>query len=560
MTAWSSAPAGMNGEDGLADRALPRAAAGALKTSSESVVRTGAIAFVLGLFLVIAGACGDGPATVPASSATPALAPEPTPEPTATTPPSGGASIPRPTATPHPTLKPTPMPAFSLEVNQDTTWQEAFDAFTPREQDCIREAVDRDSLAVFLQLPVAGDNNPFDEPFGEYGSSVVACLDPDTARHLVISSLFVGMAYEEGITPSGGDRACLQERLSGIDVTELAANDEAASQHMVGAMMRCLPHVMIPVFLEPLGLAVEVDEEAWDCLRAWAADIDWQTLIFSEGLALFGALYAGVSACSPDVVVATLLEESGVGMDELRDEELTCLRDVVARFDWDGAFAEFVESPGALLAADGLATQCVPRLNPPTPAASDAGIGGEGLAALNQSAMLGVRSFRFAGDYILEPLIGVPGQAKVEGWHSRSPERLWVRIDSISPGGRSVEVLIVGETVYVRDPEEESWYESPAEAFGFDDGSALLQATFMMSIPRVPDTSEVQELEDVYRVRYSTPQGSVVISYDREYRTRDVLVSGTMSLSFSEYDSEAEIPEPDVAGPVPDGYFDDFWK
>ena len=489
--------------------------------------------FILGLFLVIAGACDDGPATVPSATPTPTQAPTP---------------------------EPTPVPAFSLEVTQDTTWQEAFDALTPREQDCLREAVDQGWLAAFLQLTVAGDNNPFDDPLGEYGSSVVACLDPDTARHLFLSSLLVGMAYEEGITPSEGDRACLQEGLSGIDVAELAANDETAGQQMVVAMMRCLPHVMIPVFLEPLGLGAEVDEEALDCLREWTADADWQTLIFSDGLALFGTLYAGLSACSPDAVVAILLEEGGAGMDELSDEELACLRDLVARFDWEGELAESVESPGALFAADGLAAQCVPRLNPPTPPTSDAGTSGEGLAALNQSAMLGVRSFRFAGDYILEPLIGVPGQARVEGWHSRSGDRLWVRIDSTAPGGRSVEVLIEGEMVYVRDPEEESWYESPAEAFGFDEGSALLQATFMMSIPRVPETSEVQELEDGYSVSYSTPQGSVVVSYDREYLTREVLVSGTMSLSFSEYNSEPELTKPDVAGPVPDGYFDDFWE
>ena len=174
--------------------------------------------------------------------------------------------------------------------------------------------------------------------------------------------------------------------------------------------------------------------------------------------------------------------------------------------------------------------------------------------------MLQVHSYRFSGDYMLEPLIGVAGQARIEGWFERSPERLWVRIDSTSPGGRSVEVLLRGEDIYVRAPGEKSWYVSPAEEFGFDDGSALIQATFMMSIPRVPETSEVQELEDLYAVSYSTSQGYVDIIYDKEYLTRDVIVSATMSLAFSDYDSEAEFPEPDVAGPVPDGYFDDFWE
>ena len=194
------------------------------------------------------------------------------------------------------------------------------------------------------------------------------------------------------------------------------------------------------------------------------------------------------------------------------------------------------------------------------PSPSTADMDGEALAALNQSAMLQIASYRFGGDYVLEPLVGVPGQARIEGWYSRSPQRLWVRMDSTSPRGRSVEVLMEGETIYVRDPGQEAWYESPAEEFGFDDGSALLQATFLTSIPRVPEISEVQVLEDLYSVSYTTPEGSVVISYDSQHRTREVLVSGTMSLTFSDYDSEAELPTPDVAGPVPDGYFANFWQ
>ena len=50
----------------------------------------------------------------------------------------------------------------------------------------------------------------------------------------------------------------------------------------------------------------------------------------------------------------------------------------------------------------------------------------------------------------------------------------------------------------------------------------------------------------------------MVIGYDREYINMEVLVSGTMSLSFSEYNSEPELTKPHVAGPVPDGYCDDL--
>ena len=250
------------------------------------------VAILTLLAAIVLGACSDDQQETPTIRAV-------KPAPTATLVPTPEPS-PTPTATPQPTSTPTPMPAFSLDVTQDTTWQEAFDAFTPSEQDCIRDAVDDDELAAFLRMPVASDDGVFEES----GPSVLACLDLDTANHLFVSGLLVGMAHDEGITPSEGDRACLQERLSGVDVAELLANDEAAGQRMFGAMMRCLPHVMMLSLAAPpgagaeapLGVEVEVDEDAQGCLREWAADIDWETQIFSEGLALFGP---STLACRP---------------------------------------------------------------------------------------------------------------------------------------------------------------------------------------------------------------------------------------------------------------------
>ena len=305
------------------------------------------------------------PAALPTPSPAATLTPSPTPvvlstsTPTPAAPPMPTSTpVPQLTSTPVPMPTSTPVPAFSLQVTPDTTWQEAFDALTSREQDCIRGAVGQDSLAFFLRLTVAsGDSGPFED----YGSLVVPCMDPDIARRLFLSSLLMGMEQNGFITATEDDRICLDDSLSGVDVADLVSRgNHVAERQMFGATMRCLPHVMVSSFLEPLGTGVEVDEEARGCLRNWAGQIDWQMLFLSDDLALFGTLYAGLSVCVPDAFVVVLLDESGGEIDELGDEELACLREGVAGFDWEGAYADFFGSPGALLAAGGLTARCAP--------------------------------------------------------------------------------------------------------------------------------------------------------------------------------------------------------
>ena len=66
----------------------------------------------------------------------------PTPSPTPAPPTPTAAPLPTPTISggPHPANTPTPE-AFPLTVDGGTTWGDAFDAFTPAEQGCIRSAV-----------------------------------------------------------------------------------------------------------------------------------------------------------------------------------------------------------------------------------------------------------------------------------------------------------------------------------------------------------------------------------------------------------------------------------
>ncbi len=310
---------------------------------------------------LVLGACsGDEEAPgPPATTATPKPTSTPTPSPTDTAEPTPEPSPTR-TATPGPASTPTPVAAFSLEVTAETTWQEAFDALIPRERDCIREAVDQDSLAGLLQLTVVGDDGPFEESV----SAFVACLDPDTARYLLLSTLLVGMEGE-GIAPSERERACLEDWLSGVDVAELvSADDEESDLETFAAMMRCVPHVMVLGLFGPLDEGVEFDEEARGCLREWGADTDWPLVMASGGDAIGATFLAGLAGCTPDLVLAIFLSESGVGLEDLSDEQLACLREWIAEVDWEGLIDEGGEGMDALLAAAGL-VQCAPGLLQP---------------------------------------------------------------------------------------------------------------------------------------------------------------------------------------------------
>ena len=93
---------------------------------------------------------------------------EPTPEPAAT-------PTPRPTATATPEPTQIPTPAFSLDVTWDTTWMQAINAFAPQERDCIRDAIDRQTLVALSRLKLVG---PDDDLADEWTPAIFTCLAP----------------------------------------------------------------------------------------------------------------------------------------------------------------------------------------------------------------------------------------------------------------------------------------------------------------------------------------------------------------------------------------------
>ena len=299
---------------------------------------------VIGLLFLLTvaslSACSNEPTPVPAAP-TPTETPVPAvdtnifdgPEPTAT---------PAPTATPEPT--PTSEPAFSLDVTRDTTWAQVIGAFAPQERDCIRNAIDRRTLARLSRLKLVwpGDDDLADE----WTPAIFACLDPDTASALFASVLLAflepGFA-EAGITVTEDHKLCAQEQMAGVDVAAvLVTQDEEAGMKAYGRIINCFPQYRVASFVGMMEMGVYLDDEELACVREWSEGVEWETVWEPAGEAAMMGILPGLADCSPDLVLNLVLQESGTGAMfwDLSNRELDCLRDGMAALDWASIPAE----------------------------------------------------------------------------------------------------------------------------------------------------------------------------------------------------------------------------
>ena len=251
-------------------------------------------------------------------------------------------------------------PDFDASVDADTEWGEVFDALTTTEQDCIRDSFEGDLLESVLARPVMSES---DTPEA-WEVSMFSCLAPQTARTVFLALLVAGME-EDGVFLIDADaEACLDEWVAGIDVVAtmvaLSADDAEAAGEVTTAFMRCNPDLFISLMLEETGMTLEdLSAEEATCLREWATANDWATLFtgFAEDpVNLFGL---DLFACTPDMFIASMLEDTGLSLEDLSEEEATCLREWVTDFDWATLFTGFAEDPLYLF---GL-LECVPDLS-----------------------------------------------------------------------------------------------------------------------------------------------------------------------------------------------------
>ena len=288
---------------------------------------------------------------------------------------STSTSTPTPASTPAPTVAPPPTPPsappIDILIDDDITWQELFDDFSPAEQDCIRTEVEGELDLLLGEQAMTGDVTDWQVSFFE-------CLTPETARSVYASVLVAGMVDDETYDVTEQEIQCLSEWVEDADVHRLirgAADDDlTVFGEMLSGVIPCLADFFMSEFLTGMGIdpGAMTDDEI-TCLNEWAAGYDWSnvmTAMVEEDLGILGELFPGLIGCAPGPFLALFFEDFSVDLDALTDEEKECLEDWLIDLDWDAVvsattaatFAEEDEAYGLLAEAFGLLA-CVPDLD-----------------------------------------------------------------------------------------------------------------------------------------------------------------------------------------------------
>ena len=211
----------------------------------------------------------------------------------------------------------------------------------------------------------------------EWDASLYGCLDPDTARGLILSIVVApfesGALQEElgsGYELEFGEeqRSCLRDWVRGIDPAALAAADIDSPTTFEASfeVIACVPDLLIAISTQEFndqGLDVAPDElsdEERACLRDWVRGIDPAVFAADIDDLVFLRVSFGMFVCLPDLIFEYAAQELGVVPDELSDEERECLRDWVREMDFDFLLAD-ADDLAAVEAGLGM-FECVPDL------------------------------------------------------------------------------------------------------------------------------------------------------------------------------------------------------
>ncbi len=285
-------------------------------------------------------------------------------------------STPAPASTPTPTVPPTPPPTsappIDILVDDDTTWQELFDDFSPAEQDCIRTEVEGE-----LDL-LLGERVMTDDDLTDWQVSLFECLTPETARSVYTSLVVAGMVSDETYDVTEQEIQCVSQWVEGADVHRvirgMADDDLTVLGEMMSGVLPCLVEFFMPEFLAEIGIdAAALTDDERTCLNEWMVGYDWSnimTAMMEEDLGIMGEFFPGLIGCAPGPFLSLMFEDTGLDLNALTDEEKECLEDWLTDFDWDAviaaltaaAFVEDDEAYSILVEAFGLLA-CIPDLD-----------------------------------------------------------------------------------------------------------------------------------------------------------------------------------------------------
>ena len=280
------------------------------------------------------------------------------------------APMPTPTSTPIPS--PTPAPVSTARIDDETTWQELFDDFTPTEQACIRSEVGGELDSVL------GERVMTDDDLTDWQVSLFECLTPEAARSVYASLLVAGMLSDETYEVTEGEIECVSAWVAGADVHRLirgmAEEDLAVWGEALSGVIPCLADAFLPNFLAEMGIDPDtLTDDERTCLTQWMAESDWSNLMtamMEDDLGIIGEFFPGLMSCAPEPFLALMFEDFGIDVDALADEEKECLVAWVADLDWEAilavtvsvAFAEEAEAYSVLAEVFGLLA-CIPDLD-----------------------------------------------------------------------------------------------------------------------------------------------------------------------------------------------------
>ena len=279
-----------------------------------------------------------------------------------------------PTSTPTsaPTPTPTPAPPIDVLIDDDTTWQELFDDFSPAEQDCIRTEVEGELDSLLGEQVMTDDDLP------DWQVSLFECLAPETARAVYTSLLVAGMVDDETYDVTQQEIECVSQWVASADAHRLirgmAEEDPAVLGETLSGVMPCMLDFFMPDLLAEMGIdAAALTDDERTCLNEWMVGYDWSnimTAIAEEDLGIMGEFLPGLIGCAPEPFLALFFEDTDLDLNALTDEEKACLEDWLTDFDWDAvlaaisatAFAEDDEAYSILAEAFGLLA-CIPDLD-----------------------------------------------------------------------------------------------------------------------------------------------------------------------------------------------------
>ena len=276
------------------------------------VARGRVVGTALALALVVSACGDDDPIAPPATETTTTLA-------------TGAASADTPPTTTAASTAESPGPETSNGAEEaaadfpgEPSWSEILDRLSASEKSCIRGVLDE------AGLDEAGRESAMsrrlfsnDFPTAE-DASMFACLAAGTADEIFLTSMVAAIEPELGAAVGDAERACIRDWLARIDLVALvqstgeSADDAAAGLAFLGSLAACVPDGLISLFLQETGVGFdELDEDQRTCARELLAEVDWDGLDGSEddAEAAFEALFSlsfGLLACLPELAEGEL--------------------------------------------------------------------------------------------------------------------------------------------------------------------------------------------------------------------------------------------------------------